>query len=275
MTQRAATYLHGTSPEEQRRLADLNALLNEACLAHLSLTGTERVLDVGSGLGQLTRAIARRLSGGSVVGVERSEAQLLEARRYAAKAGEENLVDWRQGDAYALPLEDDEWAQFDLAHARFVLEHVPDPLRVVKEMTRAVRPGGRVILFDDDHETLRAWPEPPGFPGLWSAYMRTYDRLGNDPNVGRRLVSLLHQAGATDFRSGCVFFGGCAGNDRFRALVENMLGIFAGAKDAMVSHGLIDPDVYEESIAGFQRWAKRPEATVWYQLPWAEGRRRT
>ena len=58
---------------------------------------------------------------------------------------------------------DDEWGTFDVAHTRFVLEHVPDPLRVVKTMVRAVQPGGRIVLADDDHDVLRLWPEPPGF----------------------------------------------------------------------------------------------------------------
>jgi 2-polyprenyl-3-methyl-5-hydroxy-6-metoxy-1,4-benzoquinol methylase len=44
---------------------------------------------------------------------------------------------------------------FDVAHARFLLEHVPDPLVIVRTMVRAVRPGGRVILADDDYEGLR------------------------------------------------------------------------------------------------------------------------
>ena len=85
--------------------------------------------------------------------------------------------------------------QFDVARARFVLEHIPTPLQVVRNMARAVRPGGRVILSDDDYDGLRLWPEPPGFSLVWNAYQRTYDRHGNDPIVGRRLVQLLHQAG--------------------------------------------------------------------------------
>ena len=106
------------------------------------------------------------------------------------------LVDFRQGQAEQLPLRENEWGTFDVAHTRFLLEHVPDPAAVVRQMIRAVRPGGRIILQDDAHDTHRLWPEPPGFGRLWSAYLRTYDRLGNDPFVGVRLVSLLVEAGA-------------------------------------------------------------------------------
>lgn len=115
-------YLHGTSPDEQKRLTMLNDLLNEASLREMGLKGGERVLDVGSGLAQLTRAMGR-LAGptGRVVGIERSTIQIAEAKRQAAFAGEENLVELRQGDALNLPLRDGEWGTFDVAHTRFLL----------------------------------------------------------------------------------------------------------------------------------------------------------
>src|SRR5262245_45179036 len=91
-------YLHGTAPEEQSRLSTLNTLLNEASLRELGLRGGEAILDVGCGLGQLTRLLARQ-AGTRVLGIERSPQQLAEAARLAAAAGEEALVELRQGDA--------------------------------------------------------------------------------------------------------------------------------------------------------------------------------
>jgi SAM-dependent methyltransferase len=81
-----------------------------------------------------------------------------------------------------------------VAHAGFVLEHLPDPLQVVRNMADAVRPGGRVILSDDDYKSLRLWPEPPGFAQLWTAYQRTYDRHGNAPVVGRQQIAKRQRA---------------------------------------------------------------------------------
>ena len=191
-----SSYIHGTSPEEQRRLSLMNdVLLNQAELRELNLRGDESIIDFGSGLGQFTRAMARVVTRGRVVGIERDEQQLDGSRRLAVADGEEKLVEFRAGDVVELDLAEREWGTFDVAHARFVLEHVPEPLRVVRNMVRAVRPGGRVVLADDDHDVLRLWPEAPGFNELWRAYIRTYDRNGTDPYIGRRLVSLLHAAG--------------------------------------------------------------------------------
>ena len=56
-------YIHGTTPEEQARLALLNDLLNGACLRELAVRPGERILDVGCGLGHLGRAMARAAGG--------------------------------------------------------------------------------------------------------------------------------------------------------------------------------------------------------------------
>src|SRR5262245_13271218 len=146
-----SSYIHGTDPSEQKRLSLLNTIINDSSLRALGLRGGERILDVGSGLGQCTRAMARA-AGMRVVGIERSADQIDEARRQAREEGEEDRIELRQGDVLRLELPDGEWGAFDVAHARFVLEHVADPLAVVRSMVRAVRPGGRIVLEDDDRE---------------------------------------------------------------------------------------------------------------------------
>lgn len=264
-------YVHGTAPEEQRRLTRLNELLNRRSLDALELRGDERVLDVGAGLGQLSRAMAR--SGATVVGIERSEAQIAEAWRQAREAGETERLELRQGDALELPLEAAEWGAFDVAHTRFLLEHVSDPLAVVRQMVLAVRPGGRIVLEDDDHDLLRLWPEPPGVETLWRAYMRIYDRLGNDPFVGRRLVSLLHEAGAQPVRNQLIFFGACAGDGNFPWFALNLIEILLGAETAIRETGGIDQQTFDSAIESIRTWSKRPDAAFWYAMSWAEGRR--
>ncbi len=268
------SYIHGSAPAEQRRLSRLNDLLNEAALGELSLTGGEAILDIGSGIGQFTRAMARTAGPSArVIGIERDADQLAEAREQALDAGEANLVEFRQGDALALPLANEEWGSFDLAHTRFLLEHVSDPLAVVRGMVVAVRPGGRIVLADDDHDILRLWPEPPGLMPLWQTYIRSYDRLGNDPFVGRRLVSLLHAAGAVPVRNNWLFFGSCAGSPAFADITQNLERILVGARPLIVSTAQIDDGAFDQGITSLREWSNRPDAAFWFAVCWAEGRR--
>jgi ubiquinone/menaquinone biosynthesis C-methylase UbiE len=250
----------------------MNELLNEASLRELNLRGGEKILDVGSGLGQFSRAMARASGvGGFVLGIERSAEQLAEARKLAPAESGGGFVEFRKGDALELPLRDSEWESFDVVHTRFLLEHVNEPLRVVSSMMRAVRPGGRIILADDDHDLLRLWPEPPGFMPLWHAYIRSYDRLGNDPFVGRRLISLLKSAGARPVRNTWIFFGGCSGQTAFPGFVDNIIGILVGARDAIIATAGFEPHAFDQGIASFQQWRNRADAAMWYAISWAEG----
>jgi len=269
---RESVYIHGTADEEQQRLSLLNdVLLNNASLREMDLHGDERIIDFGSGLGQFTRAMARAVPRGRVLGIERDEKQLAEAQRLAA--GDDANFEFRRGDVLDLELAADEWGSFDVAHARFILEHVPDPLRVVKTMLQAVKPGGRIVLADDDHGVLRLWPEPPGLYDLWNAYMRTYDRIGNDPLTGRRLVQLLHQAGARPRRNTWIFFGGCAGMEIFDVLAKNMAGVVRSAREAILSMALFDAEAFDEVMRQYETWSRRPDAALWFAVSWAEGTR--
>jgi len=265
-----STYLHGTAPEEQDRLSLLNELLNDSALRLLELRGGEKILDVGCGLAQLTRAMARA-SGTVVVGVERSVEQLADAKKRAKRDHQEYLIDLRQGNATALPLRREEWGTFDIVHTRFLLEHVQDPVAVVRMMVEAAKPGGRIILQDDDHDVLRIYPEPEGFYRLWSAYMKTYETVGNDPKVGRRLVQLLHESGAVPCRNHWLFFGSCSGHPHFRLYVNNLRGVIQTGRDAILSGNLLELSQYQSAMRSLEVWEQRPDASLWYAVCWAEG----
>lgn len=265
-------YIHGSSAEEQRRLSLLNEILNEACLAELNLKPGERVVDFGSGLGQFTRVIARSVGlEGQVIGIERDPDQIAAARACAQDDQEAGLVEFRLGDGLDPPLHEPEWGSFDLAHARFLLEHVSHPARVIKNMARSLRPGGRILVIDDDHGNFRPWPEPQGFAALWDAYVQSFDRLGNDPYVGRRLVSLLHDAGLRSLRNSFVFFGGCAPNERFQAIADNLITAILGAKDRILTENLLDEPSFLAGIDGLLTWKAHPSAALWYAACCAEG----
>ena len=107
------------------------------------------VADVGTGTGFLAEAAMN--AGARVIGIDVSDAMLEQARsRFAGRPFEA-----RAGDADALPLADGEAA---VVMANMVLHHAPDPPGAIREMARALRPGGRLVITDADahtHEWLR------------------------------------------------------------------------------------------------------------------------
>lgn len=265
-----STYIHGSEPEEQQRLSLMNELINTRCLQLLQLKGSEKILDVGSGLGQFSIEMARASPNGLCVGIERDERQFELAQQHKRSSGVRN-VEFRLGTVEEMPLQQSEWGGFDVAHARFILEHLSDPGIAIEAMVKAVRSGGDVVVEDDDHYSFLLYPEPHGFSALWTAYMRSYDRLGNDPYIGRRLVALLYDHGLTQIQNNVVFFGDCAGSPTFQAYINNLLGILNTARHIMIEGQLIRQEVFDAAMENLKAWSSLPHAALWYTIYWAKG----
>jgi ubiquinone/menaquinone biosynthesis C-methylase UbiE len=100
------------------------------------VTAGQRILDVACGTGIVARGAADRVGAtGAVVGVDLSAAMLAVARRIRPD------LQWRQGDAVALPFGD---AEFDAAVSQMALMFFPDPVAALGELRRVVRSAGLV-----------------------------------------------------------------------------------------------------------------------------------
>jgi ubiquinone/menaquinone biosynthesis C-methylase UbiE len=155
--------------------------------ALLALSEGDQVLDVGCGTGADARAIAGRLAGVSVMGVDRSDEKIREAR--ALTLGLPRPVDFRVGDAHALGFEDE---TFDACRADRVFHHLTDPPRALGEMVRVARPGGRVVVSDTDYDSLVV--EAPDVL-LTRRILAHHTERMESGRIGRRLPGLLRAAG--------------------------------------------------------------------------------
>ena len=110
-----------------------------------------RVADIGTGTGVL--AIELALAGLAVIAVDHSDKMLASAKVNAKAAGVAAQIEFRAGEATALPIRT---ATVDAALAHMVLQYMPRPQDALVEMARVLRPGGRVVLVDFvQHD--RAW----------------------------------------------------------------------------------------------------------------------
>jgi ubiquinone/menaquinone biosynthesis C-methylase UbiE len=105
-----------------------------------------RILDVGCGVGADVMELGRLVgSQGLVIGVDKSDTMIAEARKRSAGSG--LPVEWRLGDAQHLDFADD---TFDSCRAERIFGHVEEPRKLLAEMIRVTRPGGLVVVFDLD-----------------------------------------------------------------------------------------------------------------------------
>lgn len=147
----------------------------------------ERILDVGCGPGFYVAELLDRVGPeGTVTGVDRSEAMLAVASSRTRAHGN---VTFHEAEATALPVKDGE---FDAALSVQVLEYVEDVPAVLAELSRALRPGGRVVVWDVDWSTL-SWHSAD--PARMGRVLSAWDAHLADPVLPRRLRALLRDAG--------------------------------------------------------------------------------
>ena len=251
-----AQYIHGTAPEEQARLATLNRITNASFLAFLGLRGSESVLEVGSGLGLLAAEVAEAIPRGRVVGVEYSAAQLARA-----PAGIANLT-FRQGDAHQLEFDP---GTFDVVYCRYLLEHVANPVQVLREVRRVLKPGGRLYVQENDISLVRNDPPTPAFDRVWEAFAELQSRLGGDALIGRRLFRLGREAG---FRNDLTLSVAPEvywhGHPVFAPWLENLVGNIRSGQAKLVEMGLSTEAEIAAAIGELQTTISDSQASTWF-----------
>ena len=138
-------------------------------------------------------------------------------------------------------------------------------------MVKALKSGGRIVLEDDDHESMILYPEPSGFKELWSAYMQSYIEVGNDPFIGRKLPKLLLDQGIKNISNDIVFFGDCAGTETFDLFTSNLMEVISTSYSVMISAKLISDSDYKSAMANIRTWGALPHASLWYNINVAIG----
>lgn len=269
----AQGYIHGTSMPERSRLATLNELSNGDFVRFLELSGTDHVLEVGSGLGILTSEVAARVPDGIVFGLERSEEQLEFALQQLDLVSGDMLphLQFVQGDAHELPFSD---ASFDVVYCRYVLEHVASPLRVLQEMHRVLRPGGKVFLQEGNIYAVQFDPDCATFEEVWRQFGHIQEKLGGDPAIGKRLFRLLAAAGfeAVSISLSPVLHR--AGTDGFAPWVSVFSDILRTAEDSLAANGLPREET-RAAIAELDAIRDRDDAAMFFYWNRAHGRRPT
>jgi len=164
-------------------------------LEHANPQPDERVVDIACGTGIVARQTAPRLgAGGAVVAVDINPAMLTVGRSLPVPEGA--AIEWREGDAQALPLPDN---AFNLALCSAGLQFFPDRPAAVREMFRVLQPGGRLGVC-----VARSLDQNPASHLIWGTIARhlntTPEKLTPAFSLGNAEVfrNLLESAGFVD-----------------------------------------------------------------------------
>jgi len=161
-----------------------------ACLLPWLEAG-QTVLDLGCGPGTLTAGIADQVFPGKVIGVDARREPLDNARRLAEGCEQINLS-FTCASAYRLPFDDD---TFDLVFAHALMEHLADPLLVLHEIRRVLRPAGRLVMASPDWDAFRFDHAGADVQAVMRLYRAIQERNGGDTRAGQRLAGYAEEAG--------------------------------------------------------------------------------
>jgi SAM-dependent methyltransferase len=190
-----SVYALGSTDAEHQRLIRQAAWLaphTERLLREAGIGSGQRVLDVGSGVGDVA-LIAARLVGpsGEVVGIERDPRSASKAAARMADAGLRN-VSFTQSEAAQIPGD----RPFDAVVGRYILMFLPDPVTVLRFLSHVVRPGG-VVAFQEP--CWRSFLEQAAAMPLWSVgaslLVDTFQRSGTNVEMGPALSTVFPAAG--------------------------------------------------------------------------------
>jgi ubiquinone/menaquinone biosynthesis C-methylase UbiE len=162
-------------------------------LEPLQLQPGLKVLDVGSGPGHTTMAIAQRvLPGGHATGADINAEFVERAGKRAAAAGLASAIDYRHCEFPPLPFAD---GSFDRVWCKNVLEYVDDAAATVAEMARVTAPGGIVVAVDSDWEMMAVELGEETRERTESILNAAKAIAINERRIGRRLFHLFLAAG--------------------------------------------------------------------------------
>jgi SAM-dependent methyltransferase len=251
-------YVFTDDPTERIRAAE--ELLDEGTARVLDRVGVGagwKCLEVGAGGGSVARWMADRVgASGHVVATD------LDTRGLSS---ESPVLEIRQHDIVADPLES---SQFDLIHARLVLEHLSAREQVLEKLVSALRPGGWLVVEDVDYVSGVPISDLGAAEHARTQAVRleTFGKSGVDHVLGRRLPTLLRSAGLVEVGNegrAWVMEGGSPGARWFKLSMAHLRGRLVGPEglsDAEVDRMLElfdDPDWSAFSPIVVAAWGQR------------------
>ncbi len=192
----ASDYILGTRDAELQRLRFQHELWRpqaEAAWSRAGLRRGMRVLDLGAGPGFAACELAQRVgSSGRVLALERSP-RYVEAGRDEAERLKLPQLELRQHN-----LLNDPWPEerFDLAWCRWLAMFLSNLEPLLEGLDQCIAPGGQVLFHEYVHwDTFGLHPHGSAIERFGAACQRSFRETGGDPDVNRRLPSLLAARG--------------------------------------------------------------------------------
>lgn len=238
--------------ERQQLLAKILNPLTRPILLRAGKFPGGRCLDIGCGQGNTTRMLAEVLEPAECIGLDYDSKLVAYAE---AQPGNQDGTRFVQGNAMQLDFPD---ASFDVVFTRYLLVHMTDPMAVIREMMRVVKPGGKVIAFEPDCSLDISYPDGWAQEQMTSLWKGSFA----NPLMGRKLFHCFRATAPSHIEGGALLGMEGEGNDYrkiYRITAEAL-------KEAAISKGLMSQEAHSKLVAELMRLEHDPKSVI-FKMP--------
>jgi SAM-dependent methyltransferase len=254
-------YLHGYTKEEQDRLFYQAYFLEPYVYDGVDLEFKKDLLEVGCGVGAQTQVLLRRFPDINIHGVDISDKQLSVAKLVHKESLREGRVKFSKQDAQNLKLDH----KYDSAFLCWFLEHVPDPLKVLKSTRKFLKKGSKIYCTEVFNQTLFMDPYCPHYLKYWFEFNDYQWAIKGHPFVGAKLGHLLTEAGFTDVKTEVrPFHYDSREPEKRAAFVEEFYKILLSAQDVLLKEKRVTQKDIVEMKKEVARVKKAKDAVFFY-----------
>ena len=238
-------------------------------LAWFGLQDGMSVLEVGSGPGFTSGQLLELLPTSPLTCVEVDRTLLDQAEHYLQDKGRAR-VQLLEGSVMDTGLASN---QFDFVYARFLFQHLADPLGAAQEIWRVLKPGGKLVIFDIDDGLFGLFAPPiPEFTKVLETFGAAQAARGGNRHIGRNLWRILNTAKFANIDVEVV-----ASDSSTRGVESYLQHIHPDRMISLVKAGLLTEAELTEYSAALETFLATPDAyTLWLSFmvcgekPWQE-----
>jgi ubiquinone/menaquinone biosynthesis C-methylase UbiE len=236
-------YLHGYTKQEYERLIHQAEFLKAEVYNNLSIPSEGLLLELGCGVGAQTRILLEKYPQLNIIAVDRSE-EAIETAKLGMKQEYLSRVEFVCSDLsdFVSP------QPADAAFYCWMLEHAENPVALLKQASKSLKPAARVFVTEVQNNSLQVYPQNENLERYWAAYNKMQLDYKGDPFIGVKLSAYLQDAGFKNLSiEPRMFIYNHHNKLALQAICEYWWRLLNSASDELISRAYIDAETRDLS----------------------------